>query len=125
MGIAVVDQVAGYSRILRPPVQPYTTGAASCCPDPADVVVTDNGIDGEMEFNPGNLRTAMLFPVGNVLNEIAFNDGSDTSVAANDAGLSAFPDGVVAYYMMPKGIDVGKCLVIPVVLLGRTDTNSN
>ena len=123
MGIAVVDQVASYPRILRPPVQPYTTGAASCCPDPADVVVPDNGIDGEMEFNSTNFRTAVLFPVGDVLNEIAFNDASNTTVGANDTGLTAFPDGVVTYDMMPEGVDVGKLAVIPVVFFGGADTN--
>ena len=123
--VAVIDKVTGHPRILSAPVQPYTARPAPCRTDPADVIVPDNGIDGEMKLYPANLGTAVLLPVSDVLNKIAFNDAPDTSVGPNDTGLAAFLDSIVANYMMPKGIDIGKVAVIPVMLLRCADTNTN
>ena len=101
----VVEQVPGDTGPLGLPVQPQASGAM------VDVVVTDNGIDGGVEFDSGNLRAIQLLLVVDVMDMVVFDQGKGAAQMAHNSRLPAVvniasPDGVGAYrVLIPALVD--------------------
>ena len=105
----VVQEVAGNAGTLRLPVAPDAHGAMM------DVVATESHVDGGVKLDAGDLGSAELLHVVDVVDMVVLNGAEDTAHAADDAGLLAVVDVAAADYV------VADILLEPPVILAAAD----
>ena len=86
----VVEEVCGDARALRHPVQPEAADGA------VDVVPADLHVNGAVEFDARHLRAAEQLADMNVMDGVAGDGAERRAQAADDSGLLAVRNGVVA-----------------------------
>ena len=74
-------QVLGNAGALRLPVTPDTHGAVM------DVVAADSHVDGCVHLDAGNLGSALLHHVIDVMDVVVLNDAEYTAHTADDTAL--------------------------------------
>jgi len=107
--IVVVEQVGTDARALGHPIEPDADVAA------IDVIVGDLGINGGMELDAGHLRAGEQSPRMDVVNRVSGDGAEGGAETADDAGLLALVDVVVADKVMPDRVSV------PAILEGAID----
>src|ERR1035437_6069763 len=85
-----MEEVAGYLRALRHPVQPEPQAG------PVDVVVGDDRINGGVELDTGHLGPGEEPADVDVVDGVAGDGAERGAEAADDARLLAVRNGVVA-----------------------------
>ena len=95
----VVQQVPHHLGALGHPVQPDAGDVAAAI----NVVVADDDIDRAVELDAGHLRAAEKLVEMDVVNDVAGDGAEGAAETADDAGLAAVMDVVVAHEVTADG----------------------
>ena len=91
--MVVMQEILRDAGALCLPVAPDTHGGV------VDVVAAEDNVDGCVEFDAGDLGTAQLLHVVDVMDVVVLNQTEDTAHAADDAGLLAVVNVAAAHDM--------------------------